>query len=170
MLSIPKKDSVEWIDLGPLDPRFAGVEVGVRHVGPKQARAWGYQLLSDQLEEAKRLVKMREGFTAESLPQLFGEQTMTMEGIKQSDETVGRILSESVAGLRSSNGTGTGVKDNDPEDALRALEYLSLADRLRLSQEIIARQNLTREQFHVAADSSDVERAGTADDHRRVSE
>lgn len=134
-----KKGCIEWIKLEDVVPQddpvrglvpLAGVEVGLRHVGPVEARRMGRALQAFRLAELRRIVAAREGLTPDVAPHLFEIDTqatvivVTPEGAEESDRVIRAILEPVVAGAR-----GLDVGE-EPGAVLDELDRLSLLPHL----------------------------------------
>lgn len=110
-----KKGDIEWIRLSdriPPDAEIrvmvpvAGIEVGIRHVGPADAKRMGRELQAFKLRELRRVLVAREGLTEEMAPQLWNVDpkaavvVATPEGLEEVDGVLAKVLLPVVAQAR----------------------------------------------------------------------
>lgn len=154
-IKLPKKGSVCWIDLVDTvtsNEIYKGVQIGIQHVGPKEARSWAHAYQRLQLNEAKRMAGERKGLTKEQAPELWGVSALTPEGMIESEEMIQSVYNDCVAGVRGIDD----VKDTDNQGAIAFLDYLELSERLKIVDIALRQQSLQKEQFFRSTGSSDV--------------
>lgn len=152
-MKVPKRGEVrDWVAVEGLlgegaseDERatWAGVEVGLVHVGPEQADVWGTAWFAVQIAEQKRLAQARRGFTADEVPALFSDGYATPEAAKELAGLFADVFKEGCQ-LRGTEG--------GPE----LLAYLPALAKIDLLARVIDAQRLRRSVRPPGSDSGGV--------------
>lgn len=110
-----RKGDIEWVYLDERVPADAeiralvpleGIAVGIKHVGPVEAKRMGRELQAFKLQELRRVLAAREGLTEELAPQLWAVDpkaavvVATPEGLEAIDAVLAKVLLPVVAGAR----------------------------------------------------------------------
>lgn len=135
MMKLKKLGSIEWVDLHALtaDDQFAGVQIGIKHVGRAKAREWALRLQGTRTREMKRIVEMRRGFTPEEMPELFEKddrgdfRASTEEGNRESVASFMSIIRECIGGVRGIEGLD---EETDEKKLGDMIDYLGVAEYL----------------------------------------
>ena len=163
------KGSIEWVSLTEIlnegvpddarDTTYEGVEVALRHIGPRQALRWRTRLMALKQGELRRIMHLRKEFTADLWPELHEElgdlPVITPEATEEMASFGTEVLGQALAGIR-----GAGELDSKPVE-----EQVEELDRLGLSFVLVgacmAAQAVRPEQFPSCARPRGVPRGVT---------
>lgn len=140
---IPRKGSVDWIDLGKVfaadEPHpLSGVEIGVQYVGGHVARSWSMDAMRLSISETERLAAARKATTEADNPALFAQHAITADGMQAWCELVTRVISESVTDIRGLDGW------SGKQDGVDFACDLDFGELLLLFYSILNQQSPTR--------------------------
>lgn len=142
---IPRKGSVDWIELGKVfggdtatEHPLAGIELGVLYVGGHVARGWSMDAMRLSIAEAERLAEQRKATTAEDNPALFAAHAITVDGMREWGELVERVMAEAVTDVRGIEGW------SGKQDAIGFAYDLDFGELLLLFYAILNQQSPTR--------------------------
>lgn len=132
-----RKGAVEWLKLDELIPAedsirkmvpLEGLEVGIRHVGPIEAKRMGRVLQRFKMEELARIVEARKVLPQDVAPQLYDLNPdaffvcVTADGVDQADGVLRSLCEPVVEGVKGPLFELT--KDTNPTDELERLGLL----------------------------------------------
>ncbi len=107
-------------------PELAGIEISVKLVQAKVARGWMLRMQQNRIEEIKRIAGLREGFTADQVPE-FWDKMITPQGIQATFDLSNEVLSSCLVGV---HGVDVGGEDSgnekDPAKLIAILEHIGL--------------------------------------------
>ena len=157
-----KKDELVMVDLDRMRPaarsrkdyqegdmvrefplHFQGIQVYLRHIGPRLAQEWATEAKSLDLRELRRKKQMQEEFAQYDVPELYGDGICTADGVKEMTEFAERVF-------RQCFSRAEGIDEGSDEEDLKELIRCGAAPwLLQACQEA---QALTPEQFPAPAD------------------
>lgn len=167
----PQKGAIEFVALHPEisdDEKTAGVEIGIRHVGPRQAREWARRFAAIRDAEQNRIRKIRReviedcggdrGAAAEEAPHVFADGFATPDADAEYEALFSEMFAAAIGAVRGVEG----LSEESEEEAQAYCEYLDTPGLLKLALAILDQQSLTPRQFFRSPDSRDAGRDGSA--------
>lgn len=169
-----KKGDVEWFPLDEVSKQeeMAGVEVGLKHIGPGVHRRWLTKMAAIHQQDKLRMVKQRAGMTREQAPELFPPEpeggdivVATAEGYEELLDYGKEILFQIIVGIKGWEDLPdhTECKTDEKKHAvIEELDRIGMIDHLmRPAREM---QALKRQQFLVSEGDGGVRTGGSAAD------
>jgi hypothetical protein len=151
----PELGSIEWVPLPDTD-----LVLGVRHVGPLEARRWSRAFEAHRRTEADRLRAAQRQRVADyggdqaaaeaADPDLFNGLWASIEGDVDHQLLFGEMVGAAIAGVRGIEG----LADTDEGEGQRALLYLPIDRMVAVIRVILHQQFLTPRQSFPAEGAS----------------
>ncbi len=141
----PKKGAVEWAALDEIthNKAYEGAEVGLRHVGGKEARRWQIRAHVIRQQESQWLDDIRKDRTEERCPELWAADVITEQGITAWAELIDDALTSCISGIK-------GVENCDTEeDAHEFIECLGINEQILIFWRALTAQALRPTQVFV---------------------